>query len=393
MKPHRLVVLSAVIVLSSTFLCAVTAQSPNSAPPRGKNGRTPESSPDESKVKVGEGSLKPRPESSQRQETDRVPLTIADSPSGASDNIRLAVDLVVLDAQVIQQKTGRIVGNLTKEDFVITEDGVKQEVTHFGEDTLPLSVILLIDRGGCLDPFSDRVRHATLEALQRLRPQDEVALMSFADTTELVEGFGRGKDRILAGLNHLPPHDENAEHCFSRAFYEAANYMKRAGNPDGRRVILMITGVTAFFDCPGPSSEEARMAVFESGSVVCGIIPKTAGQRIENGIMVAAAGVGGLFKAKTSNLKQLAEQTGGEVLSDKPENLDRTFNDLIDHLRTRYTLGFVSTNRKRDGSFRKLKVQLARQPQASEGRLVVKTKRGYVAAKDALQRDEMPRVK
>jgi VWFA-related protein len=392
MKPHRLVALSAVVVLSSTFLFAVTAQSPNSAPPRGKNGRTPESSPGEGKGKVAEGAIKPGQESSQRQGTDRVPQRIGESTSVASENVRLAVDLVVLDAQVLQQKTGRIIGNLKKEDFVVTEDGVQQEITHFGQDTLPLSVILLIDRGGCLDPFSDKVRHATLEALQRLRPQDEVALMSFANTTELIAGFGHGKDRILAGLNSLPPHDEEAEHCVSRAFHEAANYMKRAGNPDGRRVILMITGVTAFFDCPGPSPEEARMAVFESGSVVCGIIPKTAGQRIENGIMIAAAGVGGLFKAKTSNLKQLAEETGGEVLTDKPENLDRTFNDLIDHLRTRYTLGFVSTNRKRDGSFRKLKVQLTRTPQPTDGKLVVKTKRGYVAAKDAT-RDETPRVK
>jgi VWFA-related protein len=379
-------------VLSSTFLFAVTAQSPNSAPPRGKNGRTPESSAGEGKGKVAEGAIKPGQESSQRQGTDRVPQTIGESTSVASENVRLAVDLVVLDAQVLQQKTGRIIGNLKKEDFVVTEDGVQQEITHFGQDTLPLSVILLIDRGGCLDPFSDKVRHATLEALQRLRPQDEVALMSFANTTELIAGFGHGKDRILAGLNSLPPHDEEAAHCFSGAFYQAANYMKRAGNPDGRRVILMITGVTAFFDCPGPSPEEARMAVFESGSVVCGIIPKTAGQRIENGIMIAAAGVGGLFKAKTSNLKQLAEETGGEVLTDKPENLDRTFNDLIDHLRTRYTLGFVSTNRKRDGSFRKLKVQLTRTPQPTDGKLVVKTKRGYVAAKDAT-RDERPRVK
>ena len=393
MKPHRLVVLSAVIVLSSTFLFAVIAQSPNGAPPRGKNGSSTVSRPNESKGKLNEGALTPRAEESQPQGTEKAPQKIADSPRGTSDNVRLAVDLVVLDAQVLQQKTGRIVGNLKIEDFVLTEDGINQQITHFSQDTLPLSVILLIDRGGCLDPFSDKVRHATLEALQRLRPQDEVALMSFADTTELVAGFGHGKDRIMAGLNNLPPHDEEAEHCFSRAFYEAANYMTRAGNPDGRRVILMITGVTAFFDCPGPSPEEARMAVFESGSVVCGIIPKTAGQRIENGIMIAAAGVGGLFKAKTSNLKQLAEETGGEVLSDKPENLDRTFNDLIDHLRTRYTLGFVSTNKKRDGSFRKLKVQLARPAQVSEGRLVVKTKRGYLAAKDAVQRDETPRVK
>src|SRR4030095_66295 len=107
--------------------------------------------------------------------------------------------------------------------------------------------------------------------------------------------------------------------------------------------------------------------------VVCGIIPKTAGQRMENGVMIAAAGIGGLFKAKTSNLKQLADETVGEVLTDKPENLDHTFNDLIDHLRTRYTLGYVSTNKKRDGSFRKLKIELANPPAKLEDRLVVKT--------------------
>jgi hypothetical protein len=124
--------------------------------------------------------------------------------------------------------------------------------------------------------------------------------MSFANTTELVEGFSRGKGRILAALDHLPAHDEDAQHCFNRAMYDAAAYMRRAGNPDGRRVVIVVSALTTFFDCPGTSPEEARMAILESGSVVCGIIPKTAGQQMENGIMRAAAGVGGLFKAKSA---------------------------------------------------------------------------------------------
>ncbi|MEK6322638.1 MAG: VWA domain-containing protein [Acidobacteriota bacterium] len=389
MNPHRIVVLSLVFTL--TVLLTVTAQSPNNT--RGKNGSTHERKSADTPRETGESVQRRQPDTLQPQRTGSIQQTIGDSPAGASENIRLAVDLVVLDAQVLQHKTGRVVGNLTKEDFVLAEDGVRQQVTQFSQDTLPLSVILLIDRGGCLDPFSEKVRHATLEALQRLRPQDEVALMSFANTTELVTGFSSGKDRILAGLDHLPPHEEDANHCFSRAFYDAADYMSRAGNPDGRRVIIMITGITTFFDCGGPSSDEARMAVLESGSVVCGIIPKTAGQRMEKGMMIAAAGIGGLFKAKSSNLKKLAEETGGEVLSDKPENLDRVFNDLIDHLRTRYTLGFVSTNRKRDGSFRKLKLELARPVQKSDDRLVIKTKRGYIAARDSGQSQETPRTK
>ena len=367
------------IVLTVAALFTVTAQSPNTSPHRGKNDSSTEKKSGGTRPLTGgvqqqrTGALQERSSSTEQELSE---------PREPGDNVRLAVDLVVLDAQVFQQKTGRIVGTLRKEDFTLAEDGVRQQITHFSQDTLPLSVIILIDRGGCLDPFSDKVRHATIEAIQRLRPQDEVALMAFADATDLVAGFGRGKDRILAALDRVPPHDENAEHCFSRAFYDAAGYMRAAGNPDGRRVIIMITGITHFLDCPAPSAQEARNAVFESGSVVFGIIPKTAGQRIENGVMIAAAGIGGLFKVKTSSLKQLADETGGEVLSDKPENLDRTFNELIDHLRTRYTLGFVSTNRKRDGSFRKLKLDIAQPTQKSDDRLVVKTKRGYLAAKE-----------
>jgi Ca-activated chloride channel homolog len=402
MNSHRIVVLSLAVIVAWVALVSASAQSPANKPIRGKNG-----SASQQKLDTSTREAQPRTNSeSQRSQTTERSVTqsstrennvtqpvLSDSPRRDGENVRLAVDLVVLDAQVIHQKTGRVAGNLKKEDFQVAEDGVRQQITQFSQDTFPLSVILLVDRGGCLDPFSEKVRHATFEALRRLRPQDEVALMSFAGTTELIEGFGRGNDRILTGLDHLPPHDENAEHCFNRALYDAADYMRRAGNPDGRRVIIVISTITTYFDCSGTTPQEARMAILESGSVVCGIIPKTAGQQMENGVMIAAAGIGGLFKAKSSSLKHIADETGGEVLTDKPENLDHTFNDLIDHLRTRYTLGFVSTNKRRDGSFRKLKVELAHPPAKTEDRLVIKTKRGYVAAKDAGLKDERPRLK
>jgi VWFA-related protein len=311
----------------------------------------------------------------------------------SSEAVKLAVDLVQLDAQVLHQKTGRIAGNMTKDSFALYEDGVKQTITHFSQDTLPLSVILLIDRGGCLDPFSDSVHNATMAALSRLRPQDEVALMAFHDTVNLVAGFTRDRRRIEDALHRIPPHDEQASHCFNRAFDEAANYMKHAANPDGRRVIIMLTGITVNFDCSGPTGEQARQAILESGAVVCGIIPKTAEQRLESGIMRTVTGIGGVFKAKTSSLNRLAEETGGEVLSDKPEMLNHVFNDLIDHLRTRYVLGFVSTNAKRDGTFRKIKLDVAQPSAKAEDRLVVRTRRGYVAAKPRPVFTANPRTK
>lgn len=293
---------------------------------------------------------------------------------------KVDVDLVVLDALVLQRQTGRVVGDLKRDDFVLWEDGVKQQITHFGQDTLPLSVVLLIDRGGCLDPYGSEVRRAALDAVERLKPSDEVAVMSYHNTVEVVEGFTRDRERVADALARVPPHDEQADHCLNVAFYKAADYMMKAGNPVGRRVIVVLTGVTSNFDCPGPSSAEARHAVFESGSVVCGIIPKSAGQRVESGVMRMATHVGGLFRVRSVSVNKMAEETGGEVLKDKPEQLDRAFNTLMEHLRTRYNMGFVPSNRRRDGTLRKLKVELAPSARKTAGeKPVVKTRRGYIA--------------
>jgi VWFA-related protein len=287
---------------------------------------------------------------------------------------------VTLDALVLQKNTARMVGGLRKEDFLLYEDGVKQDITHFSQDSLPLSVLLLIDRGGCLDPFSEKVHRAAVDAVARLKPADEVAVMTYHDSTRLLQGFTRDRALIAEALDRISGHDEEADHCLNKLFADAADYMIRAGNPVGRRVIIMITGVTRNFDCPGgPSGRIAAQAIYESGSVVCGIIPKEPGQGIENGIMIWATRMGKLGGAPYMDIQTLANETGGEILADKPENLDTTFQTLMDHLRSRYNLAFVSTNKKRDGTTRKLKLDLASTAQKSQGKLVVKSRHSYVA--------------
>src|SRR5215213_7422450 len=75
----------------------------------------------------------------------------------------------------------------------------------------------------------------------------------------------------------------------------------------------------------------------------------------------------------------LANETGGEVLSEKLEKLDTTFQTLIDHLRSRYNLAFVSLNKKRDGTRRKLKLDLTPAVHKSQGKLVIRARRSYIA--------------
>jgi Ca-activated chloride channel family protein len=294
--------------------------------------------------------------------------------------IKTDVDLVTVDALVLQKKTARVVGDLTRDDFIITEDGKPQAISHFSQGSLPLSVLLMIDRGGCLDPFSALVRHAAGEALARLKPVDEVAVMTYHNHTELLQKFTKDRWSVNFALDHIPPHDEAADHCLNEAFYEAATYMEQAGNPTGRRVIIFITGVTRNFDCQGgPGGKSAKSAVYESGSVVCGLIPVTAEQQMENGMMRWATRMGKLGGAPTLNIKDLADDTGGEVLEDKPELLDQTFATLMDHIRSRFSMGFSSTNKLRDGTLRKLKVELKPEFKKTHGDLVVKARRSYVA--------------
>ena len=303
-------------------------------------------------------------------------------PVGGEEVVRTDVDLVVLDALVLQKKTGRVVGDLKREDFTLAEDGVVQQITHFSQNSLPLSVILLIDRGGCLDPFGETVQRAARESVRRLKEADEVAVMAYHDTAELVEGFTRDRQAIADALERVPGHEEHASHCLDTAFYEAARYMVKAGNPVGRRVIIVLTAVTSAFDCPGgPSGSEAKREVYESGSVVCGLIPRSAAQRAESGMFRAMTGIGGVFGAPSLRVNDLADETGGEVLTDKPEHLDRTFDTLVEHLRTRYQLAYVPTNRKHDGTVRKLKLKLTPAAEKPRGKLAVKTRRSYVAPK------------
>lgn len=294
--------------------------------------------------------------------------------------LKVDVDLVTIDALVLQKQTARVVGDLKKDDFVLAEDGVRQEISHFSQDSLPLSVLLLVDRGGCLDPFGSEVRQASLDAMAQLKPTDEVALMTYHTNVELMQPFTRNRALIADALNHVPPHDEEGGHCLNKAFAQAADYMQRSGNPIGRRVIVTITGVTRSFDCTdGPSNKSASQAVYESGAVVSAILPKTAEQRMENGVMIWATRLGRLGGAPYLDIQTLANETGGEILQDKPGNLNTTFQTLINHLRTRYNLAYVSSNKKRDGTTRKLKVDVGTAAQKTKGKLVVKARRTYVA--------------
>jgi hypothetical protein len=141
----------------------------------------------------------------------------------------------------------------------------------------------------------------------------------------------------------------------------------------------VISAVTRSEVCyNGPSVHSTVQSIYESGSVVCGIISKVKGQAVENAVASVTTRMTKLT-ADYVDLQMLANETGGEVLSDKLARIDMTFQTLIDHLRSRYNLAFVSTNKKRDGTTRKLKLDIDPARQESKRKLVIKARRSYIA--------------
>ena len=123
------------------------------------------------------------------------------TPPSSSEVVKINTDLVVLDAQVLRKKDGRAVTSLRREDFLLSEDGQRQEIVHFSQDRLPLSILLLLDLSASVRPVIEEIRNGALQALDHLRPEDEVALMTFADQTSLLQEFTRDRKVIVEQIS------------------------------------------------------------------------------------------------------------------------------------------------------------------------------------------------
>lgn len=181
---------------------------------------------------------------------------VCQEKSATSDEvITINSDLVVVDAEVVDKKTRQRIGNLKREDFALYDDGVKQDITYFSQDKLPLSIVLLLDLSGSVKPIIEQISNGALDALQRLKPEDEVALMAFADEVELVQDFTRDRQLMSGKIANVgKTSNVGTGTLLNKAVYEAAREMPHASNPASRRVIIVVTDNIAF----SPKGEEGK---------------------------------------------------------------------------------------------------------------------------------------
>jgi VWFA-related protein len=285
----------------------------------------------------------------------------------ADEVIRVNTDLVVLDAQVISKKTKRAVGDLRREDFELYEDGARREIGYFSRDELPLSVLLLLDVSGSVRPVVERVGEGAQNALQRLKPGDEVAVMAFATTPRLFQSFTRDRALVAEKIREASREESIGSGTFlTEALYEAAREMPKATNPASRRVVIVVTDNIA----GRGGKDNARRTtteLLEAGAVVYGLIVRGGLSKVLN---VMTLGM-------INGVDTYSEPTGGEVLGADKQEVDEKLGEMFARLRTRYSLGFKPANTNEDGKLRRLKLQLTPEAAARNGKVIVLTKQGY----------------
>ena len=285
-----------------------------------------------------------------------------------NDVIRVNTDLVVLDAQVVDKKTGKVFGGLQKQDFEIYEENIKQPLAYFSQDQLPLSVLLLLDISRSLRPIIQQVGEGATNALRHLKPEDEVAVMAFADYAKLIQPFTRDRYVVAQKITEASQTSLGDGTYMNEALYHAAQEMNKASNPANRRAIIVVT------DNIAPAGGEYSVGrvtsdLLESGTVVYGLIVRAA--------------IGKFFNIMSfgtiHGVNSYCEETGGEVLGANRKEVDERLGVMFTRLRTRYTLGYRPPETNEEGAFRRVKIQLtpAILKANKNQKLIVRSRHGY----------------
>lgn len=291
------------------------------------------------------------------------------------DTIRIETRLVNLNVKAMD-KTGRPLTDLNREDFVVSEDGVKQDVTHFKPVNAPVNVIMLLDLSGSTKPKRKAMADAARKFIDALPAQDKIAFVAFTRRYRALSDFTTDKESLKRVVEQIKGFDGGT--AFYDSMWQALDQLDQI--PDARKAIVVLTDgedeslisdkeTTHTFDELLNRASEEDVTIYP--------IYFSSSQHYDK-IELLFGGGGGLMsggdnrKIARKQLDSLAEQTGGEVFSaQREEELESAYRRVASELHTLYSLAYSPDKPKHNGEFRKIGVKLNR-----EG-AVAKTRRGY----------------
>jgi VWFA-related protein len=346
--------------------------------------------------------------------------------SGQERSFRTGTDTVSVYASVVD-RGGRLVADLTKDDFEVYDDGKRQDITLFANDAQPITMVVMLDRSGSMVGNFGLVRDAAVQLVTRLDPGDKARIGSFSNRVEIDPPQFTSDHQEMIRILH-----ENLQPAGATPLWNAtAMAMTAVTREQGRRVVLVFTDG---YDNPGRggfniSLGEVRDRLLNEDLMLyaigfaedCktrgvkmvapstplfqrrvpgrprfpgmggrrppprgpipfppvpgrGLPPPAGGDPSSGGIKPSAPPYRPCFEtAPDPALKQLAVETGGGYFElSSADDLGATFTRVVDELHQQYLLGFTPANL--DGKNHTIEVRL-RNSDAT-----VRARQSYLAA-------------
>jgi Ca-activated chloride channel family protein len=270
------------------------------------------------------------------------------------------IDVVNIAATVTDRK-GNLVSGLTLDDFEVYEDGRKQTVVYFaagdgGQTVPPMHLGLMIDVSGSMGEDLAFAKTASIKFLNTLTDAVDITVVDFDTEVRLARYSQNEFARLVERIRQKKARGLTA-------LYDAVGlYLDGAASQDGRKIMLIYTDGG---DTRSAISVEELMDLLKASDVT--IYP-----------------IGSLENQPASSrnqqrmlLQRIAEVTGGQAFFPiDVKELDGVYEQVIAQIRAQYTLGYLSTNDKADGSWRKVEIKM---PGADNRSHRVRSRKGYFA--------------
>ena len=303
-------------------------------------------------------------------QTDAAPRPPQDLPQ--TENPLESRTAVVNVFATVRDKHNAIVGDLTQDDFKVYEDGVLQKVAYFSKEVnLPISLAIMMDTSGSMYYMLGAEKDAGSRFVREvMHKKDEAIVMTFDTDVNLLADFTEDPGVLSSAIHRaqinvdasgiggtggtIPQRGGGGTNLYDAVYLAAHDEL---GPEAGRKALVILS------DCEDNGSKLSQRDAIESverGDAVAHII-LISDPRATEGYGYGVA-------------QSLAQETGGRVISVRNENgLEKAFDVISEELRSQYVLGYYSTNLNRDGTFRKIKVDVTR-PDTK-----VLARRGYYA--------------
>ena len=319
-------------------------------------------------------------------------LVTATMARAQDDVLTTDTALVQLNVGVVDNQ-GNAITNLSQNDFVIYEDGVKRPIIHFEPTDAPFSLVMLLDTSGSTITFRQQINQAALRFLDALAPNDRVAVIDFnGKGTKLQLPFSTDRSRIAytigttlqAGKGETPLYDA-LKFSLKELTHE---------EPRRRKAIVVLTDGLDTEVRNGDRAVLAKAAAADVGSAIKAetnsqvvsvlnqadrqgvtIFPLALPSGDPKRLPIPDAGITAMYTAARSRLELLANRTGGRLHEIRRlDDLSKLYAQVAADLRTLYTLAYQPPNPSvHDGKWREIRVEVSR------GDLVASTKPGYFA--------------